>query len=76
MADDMYRQIRMVGLLFMVPVIVGMWPIAGFFMGDYLRQRLGWSEYSPLIFAGLGFLAGILEMVAIWRALPKDSRRK
>ena len=74
MAEDIYRQIRMAGLLFLVPVIVGVWPVAGFFLGDFLRHRFNGPEYMSLIFAFLGFLAGIVELVAIFKALPKDKK--
>ena len=74
MAEEIYRQIRTVGLLFMVPVVVGAWPIAGFFLGDFLQQRFAWPAYSNLMFAALGLMAGVLEISMIFKVLPKDKK--
>lgn len=74
MAEKVYQQIKMVGLLFMVPVVIGVWPVAGYFIGDFLGRRFGWPEWLALLFAGLGFMAGILELMMIFKALPKDQK--
>jgi len=59
----------------MTPIVVGVWPIAGFFLGDFLFRHFNWPQYSPLLFAFLGLLAGILEIVALLRILPKDKKK-
>ncbi len=74
MAEKVYQQIKMVGLLFMVPVVVGVWPIAGYFLGDFLGKKFGWPDFMALIFAGLGFISGIMELTMIFKALPKDKK--
>jgi len=76
MGKETYQQIKMVGLLFMVPVVVGVWPIAGFFLGDFLSKSLGWPGFMALIFAGLGLMAGILELLMIFKALPKEQTKE
>ena len=76
MADEIYRQVKTVGLLFMLPIILGVWPLAGYFAGHYLAQRFGWPEYVSLVCAVVGFLAGILEMMRILKAMPKDKKSK
>jgi hypothetical protein len=72
---EIYQQIRMVGVLFMTPIVVGVWPVAGFFLGDFLRRHYHWPDYAALLFAGLGFLAGILELIALFKILPKDKKK-
>ena len=76
MAENIYRQIKTVGLLFMMPVVVGVWPVAGYFFGEFLHQHFGWPGFSGLMFSALGLMAGALELMMIFKALPKDKTKE
>lgn len=52
-------------MLSFVPIILLTGPLAGFFVGDYLRKKFGFVPYTTIITMAIGFIASISETVRI-----------
>jgi ATP synthase protein I len=70
--EQKYRAARVVALLGMVPLILAISPLVGFGMGYLLDRWLHTGQVLRLVFLGLGFVAGVREMLR----LLKRSRRE
>lgn len=63
---------RQLGFLALIPFMLGVAPMVGWFMGDWLDRRLGTGPVLMLIFLGLGFVAGIRETITLVRRASLD----
>ena len=48
-----------------IPVFLASGPLFGFFVGDFLQRRFNLDAHAPVIFAGIGFLYSIVEVIRI-----------
>jgi len=65
--SDKYSLARQLGMLTIIPFLLGVSPLVGFFMGRWLDRRLGTEPVLTWAFLALGFVAGIRETVRILR---------
>ncbi|MCM8797007.1 MAG: AtpZ/AtpI family protein [Candidatus Omnitrophica bacterium] len=73
----LYRQIKILGMIFFIPVLLAACPIGGFFLGDYLKRRFDFPAYIILVCLTLGFFAGILETIRIVKLVTTiDNKEK
>jgi len=63
--DDIYKLIRITGMISFIPIILAAGPLSGYVAGDYLEKRFSLSPYVILICIGLGSIASIIEVVKI-----------
>jgi len=68
---EMYKTIKLVGMVSYIPLILAACPLAGFFAGDYLQKKFSLPGYAVIIFVLVSFIAGILETV---KTIKKVSR--
>ncbi len=73
--DSKYRSARVVSQLGLIPLILAVSPLVGFGMGYLLDQWLGTGQVLRLVFLGLGFIAGVREMIRLLRRAQKDVDR-
>ena len=74
MKQEIYKWIRLGGLLSFIPFILAAGPIAGYLAGEYLIKRFGLPQYIPYIFAAVGFAASARETVRIIRIAIKTDK--
>ncbi|MFA5147723.1 MAG: AtpZ/AtpI family protein [Candidatus Omnitrophota bacterium] len=69
---EFYKLAKIWGLLSFVPVVLAASPVAGYFFGVYLEGKIGFAPYLSLVFMGIGFYAGVMEIIKILRIIHKD----
>ncbi len=62
---ELYKQIKIIGIIFSIPMTLAAGPISGYYLGDFLEKKFSLSFYFPLIFAGIGFIGSIIEIIRI-----------
>jgi hypothetical protein len=73
--EELYRNIKIVGLMTYVPVILAAGPLAGYVLGDYVQKKFVPSPFILLLCMGLGFLTGLVEIVRIIRLILKMEKK-
>ncbi len=63
--SDLYRWIKIGGLLSFLPFVLAVGPIGGFFLGSYLEHRFGLPAYVSIAFITVGFIASLKETIKI-----------
>lgn len=74
MRQEIYKWIRIGGLLSFIPFVLAAGPIAGYLAGEYLEKRFGLPHYTSYIFGGVGFAASVRETVRIIRIAIKTDK--
>jgi len=67
-----FKRTRQIGLLTMIPIVLAVSPIVGFFLGKFLDSRLKTAPYLMTLFTLLGFAAGAFEVYRLIVAAGKD----
>jgi len=73
---ELYKRIKIAGMISYIPVVLAAPALAGFFLGDYLQKRFNLPFYFSIIFITLGFIIGIRESVRIIRTVLKIEKSK
>jgi hypothetical protein len=68
--EDLYKRVKIAGMVFFIPVMLAAGPFAGYFAGDYLAKKTGLA-YILFICIGIGFMASIMEIIRIIRLVTK-----
>jgi ATP synthase protein I len=63
--SDKYKRTKQLGLLSVIPAILAVAPLIGFFMGSWIDRRFGTDPVFKLIFLALGFAAGVRETITL-----------
>ena len=71
---DLYRRIKIAGLVSFIPFILLGAPLTGYIIGDLLVKKLGLPGYAIVILVALGLLAGIRETVRIIKLCIRSSQ--
>ena len=67
------RNIRTVGLLGVIPLMIGVGPLIGYVIGNWLDTKLGTGPYLMVVFVALGFGAAIKETIKIIKEANRES---
>lgn len=70
--DPRYRSARVLSLLATIPLILAVSPLVGYGLGYLLDEWLGTGQVLRLVFLGLGFFAGVREMVRLLKKAQRD----
>ncbi len=70
---DKGSNLRQVGLLGTIPLLIGVAPLIGYFAGNWLDGKLGTSPILMIVFIGLGLAAAIKETVKIIKQASRES---
>jgi len=62
---DLYRWIKIGGLLSFLPFVLVAGPMAGFFLGNYLEKKFGLPVYASIVLITIGFVASFKEAIRI-----------
>jgi len=72
--QEIYKWIRLGGLLSFIPFILAAGPIAGYVAGDYLVRRFGFPPFTTAAFTAVGFIASVKETVRVIRIAQKQDK--
>jgi len=62
---DTYLLIKLGGMLFFIPFILVVGPMAGYFAGEYLEKTYSLPRYTTAVLITMGFIGGIRETFRI-----------
>ena len=62
---DLYRWIKIGGLLSFLPFVLVAGPMAGYFLGNYLEKKFGLPVYVSIVLVTIGFIASFKETIRI-----------
>ena len=71
MTSSAYKQIKIVGFVLFIPVILGVGPMTGYFLGDYLTRKFNLGFYVMPVCVTLGFLAAIEQTIKILKLMAQ-----
>jgi ATP synthase protein I len=74
--DSAGRQIRQLGLLGTIPIILAVGPVVGFFIGRWLDSKLGTEPFLLVLFLVFGFAASAKETYNIIKRAEEDTDKK
>ena len=63
--SDKYKRAKQLGLLSVIPALLAVAPLVGFFMGTWIDRWFGTEPVFKLIFLALGFAAGMRETITL-----------
>jgi len=66
--SNLYKWIRIGGLLSFIPFVLVAGPLGGYFIGSYLEKRFGFPGYVALVLIAFGFAGSAMEIVKIIKA--------
>ena len=72
--QDLYRRIKIAGLVSFIPFILLGAPLTGYIIGDLLVKKLGFPSYINVILIAVGLLAGIREAARIIKLCIRNSQ--
>ncbi len=64
--DDRYSTYRQIGILTTIPILMAVGPILGYYIGNFLDQKLGTTPYLMVVFILFGFVAagkGVYDLI-------------
>ena len=62
---DLYRWIKIGGLLSFLPFVLVAGPVAGYILGNYLEKKYGTPVYLLIVLITIGFAASLKEAIRI-----------
>lgn len=62
---EIYKWIRIGGLLSFLPFVMVAGPLAGFYLGGYLEKRFGLEAYVSIALLTIGFAGSLKETIRI-----------
>ncbi len=69
-----YSQVKQLGVLTTIPVILLVGPAVGFFIGGWIDRKTQVYPWFTLLFILLGFLAAGREIVRLLKQILKDDQ--
>jgi len=73
--NDRYWQMRQIGLLTTIPVLLAVSPIIGLLIGRFLDSKLGTEPLLMIIFLVCGFIAGARQTARVIKLASKEKER-
>jgi F0F1-type ATP synthase assembly protein I len=74
--DAFYSQVKQIGALTAVPVILVLGPLVGFFAGDWIDRRFQWYPWATIVLLVLGFVASGREIFRLLKQVLKEDSKK
>lgn len=70
--DDKSAGYRQIGFLTLIPVIMVVAPLLGYFLGSFLDEKLGTEPYLMIVFIVFGFVAAGKEVYELIKRSAKE----
>lgn len=74
--DAFYSQVKQIGALTAVPIILVLGPLVGYFFGDWVDRRFQWYPWATISFLILGFVAAGREIFRLLKQVLKEDSKK
>jgi ATP synthase protein I len=71
--EDKYATLRQAGLVTVIPFLLLVSPLVGYFLGQFLDKKLN-TSFLWIVFTVLGFAAGIKEVYRIILRISKETQ--
>lgn len=71
--EPRFRSARMIGLLGTIPLVLAVSALMGYWIGYFLDRWLHTGWIMRLVFLGLGFVAGVREMIRLLERARRES---
>ncbi len=72
--DAFYSQVKQLGILTTIPIILLVGPAIGFFLGSWIDRKAHSYPWVTIFFVFLGFVASGREIVRLLKQILKDDR--
>ena len=72
--DNNFEQIKQVGVLTVVPIILLVGPLFGYFLGSWIDRKFHIYPWFTIILITLGFVASGREIVRLLKQTMKDNK--
>ena len=66
-------EIRQLGLLGTIPILLAVGPVVGYLIGDWLDKKLGTEPYLLVIFLIFGFIASGREIYGVIKRAEEET---
>ncbi len=73
--DNLYKHLKIAGMLSFIPFILLTGPLAGYYVGQYLEKKLNFVPYTTSVTVAIGLIASVSETVRIIK-LVYDANKK
>ena len=73
--DSNLLQLKQIGALTAVPVILLVGPFAGYFVGDWLDKKFQLHPWCTIFFLTLGFVASGREIFRLLKQVLKEDKK-
>jgi len=70
--DDKLAGYRQIGFLTLIPIIMVVAPLLGYFLGSFLDEKLGTEPYLMIVFIVFGFVAAGKEVYELIKRSAKE----
>ena len=74
--DALYSQVKQIGALTAVPIILVIGPLIGYFVGDWIDRRFRLYPWATVLFLVLGFVTSGREIFRLLKQILKDDSTK
>ena len=74
--DAFYSQLKQIGALTAVPIILVAGPLAGYFAGNWVDSRFRVYPWCSILFLILGFVASGREIIRLLKQILKEDKTK
>ena len=71
-----YTQVKQLGVLTTIPIILLVGPVAGYFAGDWIDRKFRFYPWFTIIFLILGFVASGREIFRLLKQILKEDKEK
>ncbi len=70
--DEYYSYLRQAGIYTVIPIILALGPIIGYFIGNFLDRKLHTEPYLMILFLIFGFIASGKEVYRLVKKAMKE----
>ena len=74
--DSYFLQVKQIGALTAVPIILVAGPLAGYFIGNWADSRFRVYPWCSILFLVLGFVASGREILRLLKQVLKEDKKK
>ncbi len=74
--DAIYSQVKQLGVLTAVPIILLVGPLVGYAVGGWIDRRFQVFPWFTVLFLILGFTAAAREIIRLLKQVLKDDKKK
>ncbi len=74
--DAFYSQVKQIGALTAIPFLLVLGPLVGYFVGNWIDLKFGFTPWFSITFLILGFVASGREIYSLLRRVWVSDKKK